>query len=273
MPSLFDPPPPGIYDYTEIITFDFADPSVPSSLSDEATDVGKVWALTLRTYLEIEQTGIIWWALVHGAPHKAKLFIDWKTADGRQKYEARPESEHLRSAWAAVTSSPFQAALYHFPHDSVARQAGLCSTNNTVSVLFTFNFNNRPGSIEDAGNWDATFVEFVRAIMKSPGGVVATSSSYGWELNHNSYCAAFRYLNIETMQSFLEEPETRRLLEGLQVLAQGGVEIEYLETRVFSHGWQGSVDNTTPENPGTAAFITDAQRMFQGIHSSVVRGE
>lgn len=75
MPSLFAPPPPGVYEYTEIITCYFTDPSAPSSLSDEATDLGKLWASTLRTYLEIEQTGIVWWALVHGAPHKAKLFI------------------------------------------------------------------------------------------------------------------------------------------------------------------------------------------------------
>lgn len=75
MHSLFVPPPPGVYAYTEIITFYFTDPSAPSSLSDEATDLGKVWASTLQTYLEIEQTGIVWWALVHGASLKAKLFI------------------------------------------------------------------------------------------------------------------------------------------------------------------------------------------------------
>lgn len=75
MPSLFSPAPPGNYEYTGIITFHFSDSSAPSSLSDNTTTVGQVWAATLRSYLELEKTGVVWWALVHEAPQKAKLFI------------------------------------------------------------------------------------------------------------------------------------------------------------------------------------------------------
>ncbi|KAK7422653.1 hypothetical protein QQX98_001441 [Neonectria punicea] len=270
MPSLFAPPPPGIYEYTEIITFNFADSSAPSSLFDESTGVGTVWASTIQTYLETERTGIVWWGLVHEAPYTAKLFIDWKTAEGREKYEASPKSEDLRNAWKAVTSVPVHAAVYRFPHDDVARQAGLCSTSDTVSVLFTFKFNDPLGSSTDAEQWDASFAKFAGAVMKSPGGVVATNCSYGWELNHSSYCASFRYLNIETMRSFLKEDEASQLLEGLRSRATGGIEIQFLETRAFKHGWQGSVDKIRPENPGTAAFLTLAQGTFKCSSRSAI---
>ncbi|KAF7556398.1 hypothetical protein G7Z17_g1451 [Cylindrodendrum hubeiense] len=273
MPSLFAPPPPGIYENTEIITFHFTDSSTPASLSDEATEVGRVWASTLQAYLEIEQTGMVWWALVHGAPQKAELFIDWKTAEGREKYEASPESEALRGAWNLVTSSPVHKAVYRFPHDDVARQAGLCSTSDTVSAHFTFKFNDGLGSSSDAGQWDAVFAQFATGVMGSPGGVVATSATYGWELNHDSYTAAFRYLNIEAMQSFLQENDASQLLEQLRSRATGGIEIEFLETRLFSHGWLGSVDKTRPENPATTAMFAEARNIFGGVNSSIVRGE
>ncbi|KPM35156.1 hypothetical protein AK830_g11408 [Neonectria ditissima] len=267
MPSLFSPPPPGVYEYTEIITFQFTDSSAPSSLSDEATDVGRVWASTLRTYLELEQTGIVWWGLVHGSPQEAKLLIDWKSAEGREKYEASPQLKDLRSAWKAVTSVPVVAAVYRFPHDEVARQAGLCSSNDTVSVLFTFSFNSPVESSTDTEQWDVSFAQLRGAVMGSPGGVVATKCSYGWELNHSSYCAAFRFLKIDTFQTFLEESEVSQLLEGLRSRATGGVNIQFLDTRAFSHGWQGSVDRTTPETAGTAAFIETAQTLFKGINT------
>lgn len=170
-----------------------------------------------------------------------------------------------------MTSSPVDVAVYRLPYDDVARQAGLCSTSDTVSVHFTFKFNDPVLSSSDAGQWDTSFAEFTRAVMKSPGGVVATSCSYGWGLNRDSYCVSFRYLNIETMQSFLEENETSRLLGELRPHATGGIEVEFLETRVFRHGWQGSVDQTQPQNPGPAALF-GAQGMFTGINFSAMRG-
>ncbi|KAM5367183.1 hypothetical protein ACJZ2D_010173 [Fusarium nematophilum] len=269
MSFLFSPPPPGIYEYTQVLSFHFPDPSVPSSLSDEDTDVGKVWASTLRTYLELEQTGMVWWALVHGTPQKAKLFIDWKTAEGREHFEASQESEHLGDAWKTVTSSTVHSAIYRLPYNDVARQTGLISTSDTVSVLFTFTFTKRL-SDEAQVDWNASFSPFSQAVMKSPGGVVASFFSHGWDVTHKSYCAAFRYLNTEAMRSFLEG-EGSRLFEELRSRAR--VEIEFLETRVFKHGWQGSVEKTRPDEERTAAFITDAQRIFGGINSTLVRGE
>lgn len=72
MPSPFAPPSPGVYEYTESLTFHFSD---PSSLSDESTTVGQVWASTVRTYLELDKTGTVWWASIQGAPQKAKLLV------------------------------------------------------------------------------------------------------------------------------------------------------------------------------------------------------
>jgi hypothetical protein len=69
------PPVEVDYAYTQVINFKIYDSSVPASLSDATTEVGKVWAATLRTYLELPETGLIWWSLVHGEPSKAKLLI------------------------------------------------------------------------------------------------------------------------------------------------------------------------------------------------------
>ncbi|KAH7129161.1 hypothetical protein EDB81DRAFT_808793 [Dactylonectria macrodidyma] len=165
----------------------------------------------------------------HGQPTNIAS-SDWKTADGRQRYESSQESEHLRTAWTSVTSSPFQTSLYCFPHHVVARQTGLSSTSDTVSVLFTFTFSHRLSSSEGIGEWDALLANFSRIIMKSPGGVVVTSSSYGWELNDDSYCVAFRYLNMETMQSFIEQSGVRQLLDGLLKCGARRIEMEFLET-------------------------------------------
>jgi len=63
------------YEGTEVITFTFSDPSARDSLSDENTELGKIFATTLRVYLENEHTGTVWWASVHDAPNKTKLFI------------------------------------------------------------------------------------------------------------------------------------------------------------------------------------------------------
>ncbi|KAF5013062.1 hypothetical protein FDECE_889 [Fusarium decemcellulare] len=263
--SLFAPPPPGIYEYTEVLTFQFTDPSTPASLSDEATDAGKVWAFTLSRYLGLEQTGTIWWALIHGAPQKAKLFIDWKTAQGRDDYEASPEAQEIRNGWESVTASPVHSAIYRLPSDKVARSAGLHTSTDTVSALFTFKFNSQPSS-DEAAQWDASFASFARAVLKSPGGVVATTFSYGWELNRSSFCAAFRYLDIESMQSFVGQENGSQLFGELQSRATGGVEVEFLETRVYDQGWQGSVDKTRPENPAAASLIAHAQNIFQGFN-------
>lgn len=73
--SLFNPPPLGIYAFTEVLTFIFPGDIYPSTLTDDATPAGRVWATTLKTYLGLEQTGLVWWACVHDAPHKAILLI------------------------------------------------------------------------------------------------------------------------------------------------------------------------------------------------------
>lgn len=63
------------YEGTEVIGFQFSNSTDPASLSDESTELGKIWAATLKTYLDHPETGIVWWGIVHDAPNKAKLFI------------------------------------------------------------------------------------------------------------------------------------------------------------------------------------------------------
>lgn len=63
------------YEGTEIISLQFSNSSNHASLSDQNTEVGKIWAATLKTYLDHPETGIVWWGIVHDAPNKAKLFI------------------------------------------------------------------------------------------------------------------------------------------------------------------------------------------------------
>jgi hypothetical protein len=63
------------YEGTEIISFQFSNSTAPASLSDENTEVGRIWAATLKAYLDHPETGIVWWGVVRDAPNKAKLFI------------------------------------------------------------------------------------------------------------------------------------------------------------------------------------------------------
>ncbi|KAF5021011.1 hypothetical protein F66182_6942 [Fusarium sp. NRRL 66182] len=253
--NLFPDPPPGIYEYTQILGFNFSDPSVPASLSDESTHIGEIWASTLRTYLELQQTGIIWWALVHGELSKAKLMIDWKTAAGRESFEASSQFRELSKAWQTVATTPVSNNAYLFTHNKVGREAGFCSESETVSALFTFRFNTPP-SAENIGRLDNSFLQLYRTILHSPGGVVASYGILGWEPSHTSYCLAFRYLDIETMQKFLAtDDKAGGLAEMLQSCATGGTELEFLETRCYKSGWQGSVTQTEPYNPNSGWWL------------------
>ena len=63
------------YEGTEVITFTLYDPSQRDSLSDENTEPGRIFATTLRVYLENEHTGTVWWATVHDSLTETKLFI------------------------------------------------------------------------------------------------------------------------------------------------------------------------------------------------------
>ncbi|KAH7141046.1 hypothetical protein EDB81DRAFT_858101 [Dactylonectria macrodidyma] len=191
------PPTPGVYEYTEVIAFQFFDPSAPASLSDETTDLGKTCASTLRTYLELEQTGIVWWTMVHGAPNESKLFIDWKTTEGRQAYEASLEAEHLCNAWKPVTSSPVHTALYVFPRQVGTRELALGSP------------------VENTARWDKVMAQFSSSVTRSPGGVVASGCCLAWGLNRGSYIAAFRYISIDAMNWFLEENKATTVFDDL----------------------------------------------------------
>lgn len=168
-----------------------------------------------------------------------------------------------------MTATPATSAVYRWPHDEVARKTALSSTHETISVLFTFKFPKPLGS--GAPEWDASFGEFSNAVMKSSGGVVATSCSSGWELNKSSFCGAFRYLSQDAMKLFLEGGEGKRLFETLQSLATAGVEVEYLETRQFDQGWQGSVDKTRPDNPVATAMFSDLQSKLGGDGFAALR--
>lgn len=156
--------------------------------------------------------------------------------------------------------------MYHFPHHAGAREAALSKGFETTNVLFTFTFS-QPLSIDGvlARRWDALMAEFALAVLSSPGGVAATACIFGWERGRESYCAAFRYISIQKMQSFLNDGEGARLFGELQSQVLRDVRVEYLEARTYKEGWHGHVDKTRADNPGLAAFIADAQRRLRGM--------
>jgi hypothetical protein len=82
MPEAFDrlamlaemrhPHPSPDYAFTEIRTFHDTEESV---IEDEASEEGKIWANTVRTYLENEGTKLLWWGRLLEAPQVVKLAI------------------------------------------------------------------------------------------------------------------------------------------------------------------------------------------------------
>lgn len=67
---------PEAYAFTEGLTFTFPPESPPgTTLVDETTPAGQIWAATVKTYLELEQVGTVYWALLHEAPQTTKLLI------------------------------------------------------------------------------------------------------------------------------------------------------------------------------------------------------
>jgi len=64
------PPPP--YAFTEIRTFRISE---NSEIETEATDEGTIWARIIRTYLEDEGTGLVWWGRLAEAPQVVKLVV------------------------------------------------------------------------------------------------------------------------------------------------------------------------------------------------------
>ncbi|RTE84608.1 hypothetical protein BHE90_000883 [Fusarium euwallaceae] len=248
--SLFPPSPPGIYEFTEVLTFHFLDPLVPPALSDESADVGKIWAFTLKTYLELEKTGIVYWTLVYGCPQRAKVFIDWKTELGREEFMSSLELGNLSMAWNSVISEPVHSAIYRLPWGGHRGHPGLNSSYDTVSTFITFNF---PIAVigEDKKKLDQLISQFARSVLQSPGGVVSSYCTTGWEVNNTLCCGIFRYIGIKEMQSFLQQ---NQIFEELRSVANG-TEVEFMDVRCYDHGWQGSVDKTYPENLAFFASI------------------
>ncbi|KAH7173352.1 uncharacterized protein B0J16DRAFT_349932 [Fusarium flagelliforme] len=258
------------YEGTEVITFTFSDPSARDSLSDENTEAGKTFATTLRVYLENEHTGTVWWASVHDAPNKTKLFIDWKTLAGKNQFENTAQATLLANNWKTITSSPVIKETYKFnPSNAVARQTALSSTYETVSVCFTFRFN----SAIHADHLDGAFQELNHAIMLSPGAVVASYSIGGWSVDRTSYCACYRYLNAKAMRNFVHGDTKVRDLVGELEARAAGFQMEFFETKAFEQGWQGSVMKTVPDNPVLSGFMSEMQDLFSGIDGSTLRGE
>ncbi|KAJ4113771.1 hypothetical protein NW765_011378 [Fusarium oxysporum] len=109
--------------------------------------------------------------------------------------------------------------------------------------------------------------------MLSPGAVVASYSIGGWSSDRRSYCAAYRYLNADALRNFIQgDNRVRELLQVLQSRASGGMELEFLETRVYKQGWQGSVTKTEPDNQTLSGFMAETQALFQSFDSVGIRG-
>jgi hypothetical protein len=73
------------------------------------------------------------------------------------------------------------------------------------------------------------------------------------------------------MQDFLEsDSNIRRLVKVLKSYATGGIELEFLETRVYEDGWQGSVDQTRRPDPNGDRFIAEAQAIMRSIEAKTL---
>ena len=61
------------YAFTEIKTFHIP---VGKNLEDgDSSEEGQIWAHTIRTYLENEGTGLVWWGRLFDVPSVVKLVI------------------------------------------------------------------------------------------------------------------------------------------------------------------------------------------------------
>ncbi|CCT75076.1 uncharacterized protein FFUJ_11157 [Fusarium fujikuroi IMI 58289] len=181
---------------------------------------------------------------------------------GRAQFEASQQATELASTWKSVTVAPASKDTYKFTSSDVARQTALSSTYDTVTALLNFRFANALTSSE-IQQLDAILQQLDRAIMLSPGAVVASYSIGGWGSDCRSYCAAYRYLNADALRNFIQgDNKVRGLLEILQSRASGGMQLEFLQTRVYKQGWQGSVTKTEPDNPTLSGFMAEAQALF-----------
>lgn len=89
---LTEPAPAAKYAFTEFMTFEF---SQHAAIEEITTKEGKIWAQTVKTFIEQEKTGLVWWGrtveqaetvrLLIGKciTHRLKNFI-WKHATPQQ---------------------------------------------------------------------------------------------------------------------------------------------------------------------------------------------
>lgn len=164
-------------------------------------------------------------------------------------------------AWNSVTSAPVHSVIYRLPWGGHRGHPGLHSSYDTVSTFITFNFS-IDLTKEDKEKLGDLLSQFARSVLQSPGGVVSSYCTTGWEVNNTSCCGIFRYIGIQEMQSFLQQSQ---IFEELRSLATNGTEVELMEVRCYDHGWQGSVDKTYPENPGSGAFFASIRELGQEI--------
>lgn len=160
-------------------------------------------------------------------------------------------------AWNTVTSTPVHSVIYRLPWGGHRGHPGLHSSYETVSTFLTFNFHVTLTE-DDKEKLRNLLLQFARSVLQSPGGVVSSCCTTGFDVSNTSCCAIFRYIGIQEMQSFLQQSQ---MFEQLRSLARNGTEVEFMEVRCYDHGWQGSVHRTYPEN---SAFFASIGELGQG---------
>ncbi|KAL2204694.1 hypothetical protein CC79DRAFT_1335339 [Sarocladium strictum] len=248
---------PEAYAFTEGLTFIFPPETLPATaLADESTPAGQIWATTLKTYLELDQVGTVYWAVLPEASQTTKLLIEWKTSAAHDEFNASPESSALRKSWDSIIAQPVKNTIYEWGTPGVRRQTALGSDHNTVSCLFTWTF--RDGSTPNQEQWEAAFHPFSKAMMSSPVGGIYSYCTHGWQLNATpaSYTAAYHTHSMESTKEWLATAEVQTLLE--RIVSEGGamdLKVEYMEMKVYACGWCGSVMRIYPEIPNEANFL------------------
>lgn len=114
------------------------------------------------------------------------------------------------------------------------------------------------GTTPDREQWEAAFHPFSKAMMTSPVGGIYSYCTNGWQLNADpaAFTAAYHTRGMDHTKEWLATAEVQALLE--RIITDGGavnLEIEYMETKVYAHGWCGSVTRIYPEIPNEADFL------------------
>jgi len=243
------------YAFTEIRTFHVSEKLV---LEDAASAAGKIWATTIRTYLEDSGTKLLWWGRLEEDRQRVKLVVDWTHAEHQACFEKSSYFTQLQESWKEITNSPVQARLYVLSGSENYRRNAFSKTAflPIISTILTFHF---PADFNRFSEWDTAWAAFSIAALKTPGGAVSSGTCAGWSVDRETFCGVVKFADIEGMKGFLagEEPCLGRLEE-----LAGGMDVEFAGLLCLEDGWLGGVTRTRREYPELGYLVQTRDRIL-----------